>query len=113
MNQTDDFTRIPESTRHQEAIIEIHRVKKQAVRFWAMALFLDGEPSGSLGHGQSKSFEVAPGDHTIEVMLGTAGSQACKVTLHAGETAVFECEAHTGLTGPSLDFSQLVLRQGA
>lgn len=87
----------------RQAIIEIRRVKKYAGSFRSATVFMDREEVGSLGSGETQSFEVSPGYHTVEVAIGSVPSPAFEVTVQAGQSAIFECEFRTGFAATSLD----------
>lgn len=82
--------------------IEIYRVKKQAVKFRNLSVYVDGDEEDVLANGDTIAIKASPGDHVIEVKLGGAvGEYEC--TLEKGETLRLECEVNTSWSGPKIE----------
>lgn len=71
-------------------MIRVERESGYADKLRSYEVELDGVIVGEIADGQSKSFDVAPGTHTLRMKISWAGSNKITFT-SANETITFKC----------------------
>jgi len=79
MNQSPDIT------------ITVSRTTSYADRLRRYGVYLDGVHAGSLGAGESVSFNASPGKHSLVVKIDWCGSNIFEVDCAPGGVLSFEC----------------------
>jgi hypothetical protein len=76
----------------ETSTVEIVRVARWLWGVRAFKVVLDGATIGSIRNGRSEQFEVASGDHVLQIRIDISRSPALPVTIDPGATARFLCD---------------------
>ncbi|TNE54984.1 MAG: hypothetical protein EP344_13900 [Bacteroidetes bacterium] len=57
----------------------VNRIRKYSI-------YLDGDKIGTIGDGETKEFDLAPGDHELKTTLDWCGSRTLRFHLAEGDT---------------------------
>lgn len=68
----------------------VQRTSEWNNRMRNIGIYLDGEKIGVIGNGQTKEFEVAPGEHNLETKIDWCGSEILTFELSDTETKEIE-----------------------
>jgi hypothetical protein len=63
----------------------VHRTSQILLSLRAIAIFADGQKVGQLNNGESKAFELIPGEHKFYAKIDWCKSPLLVVSLDAGE----------------------------
>lgn len=85
------------------ATLTISRESAFADRLRAYAVMLDGKKIGDLGNGETKSFVIEPGQHTLALKIDWCGSPVLAFTASDNTVAFFR--ASTNLKGIKIFFA--------
>ena len=70
--------------------IEVKRSSQYANRMRAIEIFVDDKSVGKLANGESKVFEVMPGEHRVYAKIDWCKTPEISVSVDAGETATLK-----------------------
>lgn len=79
------------------ASITVTRDSGYADALRAYAVKINGKEVGRLEPGQSATYPVTPGNHTLQAAIDWCGSKPVAVSVQAGESAAFSL--HSALRG--------------
>jgi predicted amidohydrolase YtcJ len=81
------------------ARIHIHRRRAKWVdRMRAYKVTIDGQEAGRIRNGQTETFQVAPGQHVVQLAVDWARSEPWGVMLAPGQDAYLECHTRNPFT---------------
>jgi hypothetical protein len=77
------------------------RVRRSRANFWDLGmsdtLLIDGADAGQIWSRQTRTFEVSPGMHELEVRFLWIRRSRLEVLLTEGEERSFECKTFVGM----------------
>ena len=73
------------------AVIELRRENGWVDGLRAWKVLIDGAIAGSILRRRTETFEVPPGEHTIQLKISLWGSHPLPLILRAGERAILTC----------------------
>ena len=74
--------------------ITITRSNEWNNRLRGINIFIDGNKVGSIANGETKSFEVGAGQHTLKAKIDWAGSRELPVSVAEGEKKYFSLSGY-------------------
>ncbi len=86
-----------------KSVINIKRDSRYAGRLRRYKVILDGQLIGDIADGQSKSFDISPGSHTLHLKVDLARSNKVRFEAAANKTIHFRCA--NSITGFKIIFA--------
>ena len=84
--------------------IRIHRTHvPMRDRLRPYKVIVDGERSGTIRDNHVEDFDVAPGEHRVQLKIDWSGSPIVQVSVESGNTAVLRASAHESTRSPMRD----------
>jgi len=78
--------------------IMIRRTSQYVNRLRQINIFIDDQKVGGVANGESKAFEVTPGQHSVFAKIDWCKAPAIEVAISAGQTETLICGSElTGL----------------
>jgi hypothetical protein len=86
------------------SIIRIHRTHvPMRDRLRPYKVMIDGERSGSVRDNHTEDFEVAPGEHNVQLKIDWSGSAKVQLNVESGAIALLRASAHESGRSPIRD----------
>ncbi|GAA1936111.1 hypothetical protein [Kitasatospora viridis] len=60
-------------------------------RYRRYQVLMDGQPAGTIGHGETRRFEVPPGAHRLQLAVGQCTSRTLASATAPGEVSCYVC----------------------
>ena len=83
--------------------LTINRDSGYADRVRQYRVLLDGSEIGRIGNGETKSFEIVPGQHRLAITVDWCATDAINLLAVQGQTTTFKCGSN--LRGANLVFA--------
>jgi hypothetical protein len=82
-----------ERREHQDGGLVVRRADRYADQLGQYRVIVDGRDIGRVANGQTTSFKVDPGKHTIQLRIQWCASQPLEFESTPGAAVVVECSA--------------------
>jgi hypothetical protein len=82
-----------ERREHQDGNLVVRRADRYADQLGQYRVIVDGREIGRVANGESTSFQVDPGKHTIQLRIQWCASPPLEFESTPGATVVVECSA--------------------
>ncbi len=90
-------TQIIQSVESDMSAIRLSRKSNLVYCVRKFGVFIDGQKIGSIGNGQTETFQVAPGRHRMFMKVSWCKSKEFEFDIASGDTKEMECGTPLGL----------------
>jgi len=90
---------VPTMEKESMSTMTIRRERRYSDMARSYTVLLDGESAGDVGHGETLTVAVMPGEHTVKLAIDWCGSPEVTVRVGAGETLPLDCGNNSSAIG--------------